>query len=180
MDKDNIEYDISNQMNKCNFITKLHITFFGEKCDNFVNMVKGSFTQEQSHHIWFLCNIVAINVLNEINAFWSLGVNPLTAKLFNLNFQSLEVVSRWRDPQLQVMENYSDLTKWRSTIFKYSVKRSDVTQWKQGYITPPPPIPYCISQLGENEGGRSHWVSQNCWLMSHFIFNMSKRWYFMC
>ena len=46
-------------------------------------------------------------------------VNPLTAKLFNLNFHPLEVVSRWRDPQLQVGENYSDLTKWRSTFFKY-------------------------------------------------------------
>ena len=44
--------------------------------------------------------------------------NPLTAKLFNLNFHSLEVVSRLRDPQLQVSENYSDLTKWRSTLFK--------------------------------------------------------------
>ena len=32
-------------------------------------------------------------------------INPLTAKLFNLNFHSLEVVSRWRDPQLQVSEN---------------------------------------------------------------------------
>ena len=38
--------------------------------------------------------------------------NPLTAKLFNLNFHPHEVVSRWRDPQLQVSENYSDLTKW--------------------------------------------------------------------
>ena len=46
-------------------------------------------------------------------------LNPLTAKLFNLNFYPLEVVSRWRDPQLQVSENYSDLTKWRSTLFKY-------------------------------------------------------------
>ena len=45
-------------------------------------------------------------------------VNPLTAKLFNLNFHPLEVVSRWRDPQLQVRENYSCLTKWRSTLFK--------------------------------------------------------------
>ena len=32
-------------------------------------------------------------------------INPLTAKLFNLNFNPLEVVSRWRDPQLQVSEN---------------------------------------------------------------------------
>ena len=65
-------------------------------------------------------------------------INPSTAKLFNLNFHPLEVVSRWRDPQLQVSENYSDLTKWRSTVFKY------------------------------------------CWLMSHFTFNMFKRWYLMC
>ena len=33
--------------------------------------------------------------------------NPLTAKLFNLNFHPLEDVSRWRDPQLQVSENYT-------------------------------------------------------------------------
>ena len=46
------------------------------------------------------------------------SVNPLTAKLFNLNFHPLEVVSRWRDPQLQVSENYSYLTKWRSTLIK--------------------------------------------------------------
>ena len=46
-------------------------------------------------------------------------INPLTAKLFNMNFYPLEVVSRWRDPQLRVSENYSDFTKWRSTVFKY-------------------------------------------------------------
>ena len=40
--------------------------------------------------------------------------------VFNLNSPPppLEVVSRWRDPQLQVRENYSDLTKWKSTLFK--------------------------------------------------------------
>ena len=43
-------------------------------------------------------------------------VNPLTAKLFNLNFHLLEVVDR--DPQLQASKNYSDLTKWRATRFK--------------------------------------------------------------
>ena len=32
--------------------------------------------------------------------------NYLTAKLFN--FHSLEVVSRWRDPQLEVSDNCSD------------------------------------------------------------------------
>ena len=45
--------------------------------------------------------------------------NPSTAKLFNWNFHSLEVVSRWCDSQLQVSENYSDLTKLRSTILKF-------------------------------------------------------------
>ena len=46
-------------------------------------------------------------------------INPLTSELLNFNFHPLEVVSRWRDPQLQVSENYSDLTKLRSTVFKY-------------------------------------------------------------
>ena len=43
------------------------------------------------------------------------NLNLLTAKLFNWNFHPLEVVSRSRDPQLQVSENNADLTKWRST-----------------------------------------------------------------
>ena len=59
------------------------------------------------------CTIMRSNV--SIDA----DINPLAAKLFNLNFHPLEVVSRWRDPQLQVSENYSDLTKWRSTLFKF-------------------------------------------------------------
>ena len=42
-----------------------------------------------------------------------LSVNPLTSKLFNSNFHPLEVVCPWRDPQLQVSENYSHLTKWK-------------------------------------------------------------------
>ena len=45
-------------------------------------------------------------------------VQPLTAKLLNLNFHPLHVVPRCRDPQLQVSENSSNLTKWRSTLFK--------------------------------------------------------------
>ena len=44
--------------------------------------------------------------------------NPLTAKLFNWNFHPPEVVSRWRDPQLQVSENYSDLTKMEVNKFQ--------------------------------------------------------------
>ena len=34
--------------------------------------------------------------------------NPYAAKLIYLNFQPLEVVSRYRDPQPQVVEDYSD------------------------------------------------------------------------
>ena len=45
-------------------------------------------------------------------------LNLLAVKLFNLNFHPLEAVFRRRDPQLQVSENYSDLTKWRSKNFK--------------------------------------------------------------
>ena len=47
-----------------------------------------------------MCSLwIAVALLNST-------LNPLTAKLFNLNFHPLEVVSRWRDPQLQVRENY--------------------------------------------------------------------------
>ena len=44
--------------------------------------------------------------------------NPLAAKLFNLNFHPLEVVSRCRDPQLQVSENYSkmDVKKFQTLL----------------------------------------------------------------
>ena len=48
--------------------------------------------------------------------------DPLIAKLFKMNFHPLEVVSRWRDPQLQVSENYSDLTKWRTSV-------SNIADW---------------------------------------------------
>ena len=44
--------------------------------------------------------------------------NPLTTRLLNSNFHPLVVVSRLRDPQLQVSEIYSNLTKWMWTIFK--------------------------------------------------------------
>ena len=44
-------------------------------------------------------------------------LSPST-ELCNWKFHPLEVVPRSRDPQLQVSENYSDLTKWRSTNFK--------------------------------------------------------------
>ena len=43
--------------------------------------------------------------------------NPLTAKLFHLNFHPPEVVSRWRDPQLiQICQNggqlFSNIADW--------------------------------------------------------------------
>ena len=38
-----------------------------------------------------------------------LDINPYPAKLIYLNFQPIEVVSRYRDPQPQVVENWSYL-----------------------------------------------------------------------
>ena len=35
-----------------------------------------------------------------------IAVNPLITELFNLNFQSLEVVSRYRDAHVQVTDNF--------------------------------------------------------------------------
>ena len=46
------------------------------------------------------------------------NINPYTAKLVYLNFQPLEVVSRYRDPQPQVVENYSYLFNLGPTFYK--------------------------------------------------------------
>ena len=48
-----------------------------------------------------------------------LSLNLSEAKIHNLNFQPLEVVSRYRDPQHQVVENYSYLFNLRPTVCKY-------------------------------------------------------------
>ena len=45
--------------------------------------------------------------------------NPLAAKVSGLNFQQLEAVSRYRDPQLQVVENYSYLFDLGQNIRKF-------------------------------------------------------------
>ena len=44
--------------------------------------------------------------------------NPYSAKVIYLNFQPLDVVSRYRDPQLQVAENYSHLFNLRPNHYK--------------------------------------------------------------
>ena len=44
--------------------------------------------------------------------------NPDPAKLIYLNFHALEVVSRYRDLQPQVLENYSYLFNLRPNIYK--------------------------------------------------------------
>ena len=46
--------------------------------------------------------------------------NPYSSELIYLNFQTLEVVSRYRDPQLQVTENYSYLFNLSTNICKSS------------------------------------------------------------
>ena len=46
-------------------------------------------------------------------------VNPYPAKLIDLNFQPFEIVSRYRDPQPKLVENYSYLFKLRPNIYKF-------------------------------------------------------------
>ena len=47
------------------------------------------------------------------------AINPLTAMIFNLNCHPHEVVSRYRDPQLQVGENYSYLFNLRPNMYNF-------------------------------------------------------------
>ena len=45
-------------------------------------------------------------------------MHPYPAKLIYLNFHLLKIVSRYRDPQLQVAENYSYLFNLSTNICK--------------------------------------------------------------
>ena len=62
----------------------------------------------QCHH--FTYNDSFSSIVSEVS------FNPQIAKLNNLNFHPLEVVSRYRDPQLQVGDNYSYLFNLRPNI----------------------------------------------------------------
>ena len=67
---------------------------------------------------------------------WYISVfNPYPAKLVYLNFQPLEVVSRYRDPQPQVVKNYSYLFNLRPNIYKFDVYFISYTQWFNRLIT---------------------------------------------
>ena len=66
------------------------------------------------------------------------SVNPYPAKLIYLNFQPLEVVHRYRNPQLQVAENYSYLFNLKTNIDKswcldthFIPNKSDLVDWKK-------------------------------------------------
>ena len=61
------------------------------------------------------------------------AVNPLHAELSYLNYHTLDVVSRYRDPQLQVGNNCSYLFNLRPNICKY-FKHRHVLNWKNKYI----------------------------------------------
>ena len=63
-------------------------------------------------------NYVIIKTVEESRSK-PLSVGNYPAELIYLNFQPLEAVSRYRDPQPQVVENYSYLFNLRSNISKY-------------------------------------------------------------
>ena len=82
------------------------------------------------HWIWWTRVTSTINWwnLNSVNSTsagwrlptllrWHLHLNPWSTKRRNLHFQPLEVVSRYRDPQLQVTENVCYL--WNLTLNIY-------------------------------------------------------------
>ena len=64
-------------------------------------------------------NITPTLVHRLVLAVIVVDINPSPAKAIYLNFQPLEVVSRYRDPQPQVVKNYSYLFNLRPNIYKY-------------------------------------------------------------
>ena len=68
---------------------------------------------------------------------WAINLYP--AKLNNLNFHPLEVVSRYRDPQLQVAENYCYLFNltpkiWKSLNTDIILKNWDLIVYNKKYV----------------------------------------------
>ena len=63
-----------------------------------------------------------VDVIIRISVNYEFRCEPLynhyPAKLIYLNFRPLEVVSRYRDPQPQVVENYSYFFNLRPNIYK--------------------------------------------------------------
>ena len=106
--------------------------------DHRTDMISSQLTQSRPtdhHQLNLECSQIS-RYPTLVKYWYTLAFNPLTAKIFSLNFHPLEVVSRWRDPQLQVSENYSDLTKWRSTVLKYCWLMSYFifTMFKKWYV----------------------------------------------
>ena len=69
------------------------------------------FTQPELEHVEALEMPSKISELSLLrDPVHTVDISPWSTELYNLNFQSLEVVSRYRDPQPQVTENY--LVSW--------------------------------------------------------------------
>ena len=70
------------------------------------------------------CYCIVLLYITLLDVSATLLVNLLSAKLSNLNSHLLEVVSRYRDPQLQVIENYScflfEINNLQIMMFKHS------------------------------------------------------------
>ena len=82
--------------------------------NSFVNPIIYSFLNESFRvSIW---QINAFIYIKEIINF--ISINFYSAKLIYLSFHPLKVVSRYRDPQLQVAENYSYLLDFSTHICK--------------------------------------------------------------
>ena len=60
-----------------------------------------------------------VYIVDEYNQQNKYVINPLIAKLENLNFHPVAVESRNRNPQLQMGENYAYLFNLRPSICKF-------------------------------------------------------------
>ena len=65
-------------------------------------------------------NLIHFDIVHQVLHNATRSVNPFSAKLNNLHFHRLKIVSRYRDPQLQVSENYQYWFNLRLNIWKSS------------------------------------------------------------
>ena len=76
----------------------------------------------------------------------STRAKPYPAKLIYLNFQPLEVVSRYRDQQPHVVENYIYLLNLRTNIYKSACLHSHFIHNDSG-LSPPDALKHRFTSL---------------------------------
>ena len=85
--------------------------------------------------VWYNVLFIFPDISSSINIYLYIKAYPAKLIYYYLNFQPLEVVSRCRDPQPQVAENYRYLLNLRPNIYKSWCLNNHFTPNKSGLLS---------------------------------------------